>query len=77
MARNTFNEKSDKILGLAYDIRNRVRRLLYHANIHQDTSWRGENYQVLHRHLPDAAVMSIIVNLEDATAWLADGRSPV
>ena len=58
MARNTYNEKTDKILGLANDIRNRTRRLLFHANLNLSE---------------DAAVSSIIVDLHSSNATLANG----
>ena len=32
VSRNAYNFKIDEILGLAKDLRNRFRRLLYHAN---------------------------------------------
>ena len=71
MARNSFNDKTDKMLGLAYDIRNRVRRLLFHAN--KPLAWRGTQFQVLNRHLPDTEITSIIIDLKDAHAVLTNG----
>ena len=75
MARNSFNDKTDKMLGLAHDIRNRVRRLLFHAN--KAPAWRGSHFQVLNRHLPDPEITSIIIDLKNSSAVLANGSSRI
>ena len=60
------------MLGLAYDIRNRVRRLLFHAN--KAPAWRGAHFQVLNRHLPDPEIMSNIIDLKGSSAVLSNGN---
>ena len=55
MARNTFNDKIDKMLGLANDIRNRTRRLLFHANLNANE---------------DTKIDHILVNLQTSVATL-------
>ena len=61
MARDSFTEKTDTILGLANDIRNRVRRLLHHANINCGTD--------------DSAITSIVVQLHTGAAHLPNGAA--
>ena len=58
MARNSSNVRTDKIFGLANDLRNRTRRLLFHANINANE---------------DSKIDHICVDLLTSVATLSNG----